>query len=489
MLSEEKMMEILEAYDLTGSFRATAALCGVDHHTVRRYVATRAAGLDPASVLERPKVCDPYLAKIEEWVERSGGKVRADVVHRKLCAMGYEASERTTRRVVAVLKGEYGRRTHRVYKPWITEPGLWLQFDYGQGPVVDGVTVVLFCAWLAWSRFRVVFALPDRTMPSVISALDRTQRVLGGAPTYWLTDNERTVSTAHVAGLAVRNRTMLSVAHYYGVSLHTCVPADPESKGGAESSVKLAKADVLPRPDNLVGEYRDFGAFEAACAEATDRFNTRVHTVTRERPIDRLERERAHLHAVPAEPYSLAFGETRTVSWSSLVAFQGARYSVPHTLAATTVLARRSGAEVVIVAVDAHGPKEVARHQAGSSGDIVIDDRHYPARRVTPERAPRATNAREEEFLALGEGARRYLAEMAANGVRGIAERMDEALTVARSGEHGLLDEALGICALTGRFEAGDLASILSARPTRVHRIAEEHSLQPGTGSWEGFGR
>jgi transposase len=145
--------------------------------------------------------------------------------------------------------------------------------------VVDGVTAVLFCAWLAWSRFRVIFALPDRTMPSVISALDRTQRVLGGAPTYWLTDNERTVSTAHVAGLAVRNRTMLSVAHYYGVSLHTCVPADPESKGGAESSVKLAKADVLPRPDNLVGEYRDFDAFEAARAEATDRFNTRVHTV------------------------------------------------------------------------------------------------------------------------------------------------------------------------------------------------------------------
>ncbi len=40
-------MEILEAYDLTSSFRSTAALCGVDHQTVRRYVAARAAGLDP----------------------------------------------------------------------------------------------------------------------------------------------------------------------------------------------------------------------------------------------------------------------------------------------------------------------------------------------------------------------------------------------------------------------------------------------------------
>jgi hypothetical protein len=403
--------------------------------------------------------------------------------------MGYVAHERTTRRVVAAVKAAYGRSTHRIYKPWVTEPGLWLQFDYGKGPIVGDAEGVLFCAWLAWSRFRVVLALPDRTMPSVISALDRTLRLVGGAPTYLLTDNEKTVTTDHVAGLAVRNRTMLSVAHYYGVGLHTCVPADPESKGGSESTVKLAKADVLPRPDNLVEQYRDFAAFEAACAEATTRFNHRVHTMIAERPIDRLAREREHLHAVPAEPYSLAFGETRSVSWSSLIAYCGARYSVPHQLAGTVVFARRSGDEVVIVAAETTGAREVARHRAGSSGDLIIDDRHYPPRRVSPERAPKASNAQEEAFLALGVGARRYLAEMAANGVRGITERMDNALVLSRSVDRGLLDEALGLCALSGRFEAGDLASVLAARPGPLHRIGEEHSLQPGTKAWEGFGR
>jgi transposase len=489
MLSKEKTMEILEAYDLTGSYRATAALCGVDHHTVRRYVATRAAGLDPLALLGRPKASDPYLAKIEEWVEHSGGKVRADVVHRKLCAMGYVATERTTRRVVAALKEAHGRSTHRIYKPWVTEPGLWLQFDYGKGPLIDGTEAVLFCAWLAWSRFRVILALPDRTMPSVISALDRTLRMVGGAPTYLLTDNERTVTTSHVAGLAVRNRTMVSVAHYYGVSLHTCVPADPESKGGSESTVKLAKADLLPRPENLVEDYRDFAAFESACAEATERLNLRVHTMTGERPIDRLARERAHLHALPAEPYSLAFGETRSVSWSSLVAYQGARYSVPHPLAGTVVFVRRSAELVIIIATEGGGAKEVARHRAGSRGDIIIDHSHYPPRRAIPHRAPKATNATEEAFLALGEGARRYLCEMAASGVRGIGERMDEALALSGAFDGGLLDEALGLCALSGRFEVGDLASVISARPGPVHRVDEEHSLQPGTSAWEGFGQ
>lgn len=49
MLPEDKTMEMLEFYDLTGSYRAAAALAGVDPHTVRARVAARAAGVDPAA--------------------------------------------------------------------------------------------------------------------------------------------------------------------------------------------------------------------------------------------------------------------------------------------------------------------------------------------------------------------------------------------------------------------------------------------------------
>ena len=57
----------------------------------------------------------------------------------------------------------------------------------GDGPVIDGRKTVLFCAWAAWSRFRVVLALRDRTAPTVFAALDVTLRRLGGCPTYVLT--------------------------------------------------------------------------------------------------------------------------------------------------------------------------------------------------------------------------------------------------------------------------------------------------------------
>src|SRR5262245_17154422 len=99
-----EIMEILEAFDLTGGFRAAAALSGCDHKTVAHYVALRDAGCSADERPQRPMAIDPFLDKVEEWVDRSGGRVRADVVHDKLVAMGFAGSERTTRRAVAVVK-------------------------------------------------------------------------------------------------------------------------------------------------------------------------------------------------------------------------------------------------------------------------------------------------------------------------------------------------------------------------------------------------
>jgi hypothetical protein len=181
-------MEILEAYDLTGSLRDAAELAGCSHHTVAAHVAARDAGGHAGQPGVRPQLIDEYLAKVEEWVEQSSGKIRADKAHDKLLALGYDGSERTTRRAVAVVKKDYRSGRVRVHRPWVTEPGMWLQYDFGDGPVIEGVKTTLFCAWLAWSRFRVVLAIRDKTMPSVFAALDVTMRRLGGAPTYVLTD-------------------------------------------------------------------------------------------------------------------------------------------------------------------------------------------------------------------------------------------------------------------------------------------------------------
>jgi hypothetical protein len=209
----EEVMEILEAFDLVGTLRGAAGLAGCDHKTVAHYVAERdrAGGAWQLGRRVRPRV-DGFAGKIEELVDRSKGRVRADKVHERLVAMGYRGSERTRRRAVAEAKrawrGEHGRRT----RPWVPEPGLWMRWDYADGPEAGGRASSLLCAWLAWSRYRVVLPLLDRTLASVVLALARALRRFGGAPTYALTDNERTVTVDHVCGIAVGNPRIVAVS-------------------------------------------------------------------------------------------------------------------------------------------------------------------------------------------------------------------------------------------------------------------------------------
>ena len=48
MKHAEEIMEILEAFDLTKSYRAAGELAGCDHHTVAEWVARRDAGIPAA---------------------------------------------------------------------------------------------------------------------------------------------------------------------------------------------------------------------------------------------------------------------------------------------------------------------------------------------------------------------------------------------------------------------------------------------------------
>lgn len=285
--SDREIMEILEAFDLTRCAHSAADLAGCDPKTVSRHVDRRDRGHDPHARVHRPMKIDPYRAKIEELVERSAGRVRADIVHERLAALGFVGTERTTRRAVRLAKTAYRAGRRRTYRPWITEPGMWLQFDWGHGPVIDGRPTLLFCAWLAWSRFRVVIPTWDRTMGSLLACLDATLRLVGGVPTYLLTDNERTVTIERIARIPVRHPEIVAAGRHYGTAILACAPFDPESKGGSESTVKIAKADLVPTEANLLPAYPSFAALAAACVAVCATVNGRVHRETGRRPPDR----------------------------------------------------------------------------------------------------------------------------------------------------------------------------------------------------------
>jgi hypothetical protein len=53
------------------------------------------------------QLIEGFLPKLKEWIERSSGRLRADIAHDKLVTLAYGGSQRTTRRAVATVKKEY----------------------------------------------------------------------------------------------------------------------------------------------------------------------------------------------------------------------------------------------------------------------------------------------------------------------------------------------------------------------------------------------
>jgi hypothetical protein len=304
MKSDEEIARIFEAYDATESIGSAAAIAGCDPKTVRRYVEARNAGRPLVGWSSRPRLTDAYLDKIEEWVDRSEGLIRADRVHARLAAMGFTGSERTTRRAVAEARARWSRGDRPGHRPWTAEPGLWLQFEWGQGPAVPGPygdrrLTALFCARLAWSRFRVVIPCRDRALPTLVACLDTTLRALGGAPAYLLT---------RFRADAAQYRPELDAAgRYYGAQVRGCVRYDEWSHDRALPGIPVSAADWAPIAVDLSAWYPSFAALRAACAQFAERANGVGRPVPgpEATPYERLALERARLHPVPDVPYTV----------------------------------------------------------------------------------------------------------------------------------------------------------------------------------------
>jgi hypothetical protein len=331
----------------------------------------------------------------------------------------------------------------------------------------------------------------------LIACLDATLRQVGGVPAYLLGDNAKTVTVEHVAGVAIRHPTVVAAGRHYGTTVQSCEPFDPESKGGVEATVKIAKADLVPTETNLRGQYATFLDLVAACEQWCEHINARTHRETGAAPADRLAVERGHLHALPADPHTAALGEERLVNDDQTIRFGSVRYSTPPGHVGTRVWCRVVGTELVIVAMAPAGCREIARHVLSTPGTPRIVETHYPhhlgSNHPRPPR-PRARSKAEADFLAIGDGAHAWLVEAAAIGASRVRAKMARAVEFATILGLARVDQALGLAAAAGRFDDHDLGSILDHLATRgepgdLVRVDETFSAQPGTGSWERFGQ
>lgn len=398
MIRQEDWMDVKLMHRQGASVRRIARETGFSRATVRRILAQTAP--KPYGPREpRATKLDPFLPRLEALAHERP-YARATGLHEALRQEGYPGGYESVKVWLRDRRREERARRSACLR-FETAAGIEGQFDW-KGPVKgllveEPETGVLFFRFLlAWSRARWTLAVRDQKLPSVLASLVWAFEKIGAVPHRLVLDNPKT------AVLKPRPRLELhpffaEFCRHYGTEPTPAWPYHPERKGKTERAYQdLEAAGVLH------GRYRDLASLQVAVEAVDAREMSRVHGTTGERPIVRLERERAHLLSLPAAAFDARLPESRRVLSDCTVRFEGAAYSVPFKLVGSRVVVKADvfGEEVSIYAK----ADLVARHRRVAPGERVIVEEH-----VAELRRPRFERLRERAT----EGTRRKRPEAA----------------------------------------------------------------------------
>lgn len=401
-----------------------------------------------------------------EKVEKTAGRISAKRLLPAARAAGYAGSDRNFRRLVAQAKREWrgGQARQGGRRPAVWSPGEVLAIDWGT-EILEGRRVHVFCAVLAWSRFRFVRFAADEKQATTLAMLAECFEVLGGVPKTVLADRMACLKGGVVAGVVVPTPDYVRFAAHYRFRPDFCHAADPESKGIVENLVGYAKDDLLvpftldddPWADGLAGLNQRAAAW---CEEV----NTTAHSEICAIPEQRLGTERGLLGGLPSLRLEVgAKPTTRKVDKLSCIRFGSARYSVPNRLIGATVTVVVNERDRLLRVIEPVTGEVHAEHRLVAPGETSIVDAHYDRPRPdTPRRAARPRTPAERDFLALGPVTEAFLTGAAAAGVSKLGGEIAEILTLHAAHGTGPLLAALERAVAFGRWRAADVRSILA---------------------------
>jgi transposase len=475
-------MDVIAAYRDVGSYRGAAAICGTTHKTVRRIIeAHEAAATTSAdgtvgdavgqSVARaaRARNYDEVADLVAQRVAKTAGRISAKRLLPAARAAGYAGSPRNFRRLVAEAKQQWrqGRARAGGRRPAVWTPGETLVIDWGVEQVA-GRDVHVFCAVLAWSRFRFVRFAEDEKASTTLAMLAECFEVLGGVPNVVLADRMGCLKGGVVANLVVPAPDYVRFAAHYRFRPDYCHAADPESKGIVENLVGYAKDDLMVPltldDDPWKGPGSGLARVNARAATWCTEVNAVVHSEICAVPAQRLKSERGLLGPLPG--LRLEVGPkpvARKVDKLSCIRFASARYSVPNRLIGTTVTVLVDERDRLLRVVEPLTGEVHAEHGLVAPGETSILDVHYGGPRPdTPRRAARPKTPAEKEFVALGPVAEAFVTGAAAAGVTKLTAEITEILTMRAAHGSPALLTALERAARFSRWRAADVRSILA---------------------------
>ena len=454
-------MDIISAYQQVGTFRGAAALCATTPKTVRRVVARAQAGGARPAGKDRVRNYDGVRELVAARVAASAGRISAKRLLPIARAAGFGGSARNFRRLVAEVKADWRRDHHRGRRPGVWAPGEFLVIDWAEA----GEGLQLFCAVLAWSRWRFVRFAADQKAETTFGLLAEAFAAAGGVPAKVLTDRMGCLKGGVVANVVVPTAAYVRFAGHYGFAPDWCHAADPQSKGLVENLAGYAQRDLavpLLTEAALAGSALGLGAANTAATAWCAQVNALTHSEISAVPDTRLAQEVVLFTALPSlRPHVGPEPVTRKVDRLACVRLASARYSVPTALIGMRVALHQQEGRLLIL--DAATGQIVADHALVAPGEVSVTDAHYGGPRPAPARGPRPRTVVEQLFCGLGPAAEAFLVGSAAAGNTRLATDLDILLDLrAAHGDEALLT-ALHRAVMFRRWRAADVRSILAA--------------------------
>jgi transposase len=283
---------------------AIAEQLGINRRTITRWI--QAGELDRDLDREMPygprppapSKLDPYKPILQARLE-DYPRLTAVRLFEEIRAAGYPGSYSQVR--------DYVRRV-RPQPPvepivrFETPPGRQAQVDFARFRLPWGIRHSLIVV-LGYSRLLWLHYFQRQDMRTLIRGLEESFLFFGGVPHELLFDQMKTVITRDQrlrGGDLVHNQEFLRFAAHWGFTPRACRPHRAQTKGKVERPIRYIRESFF-----YAREFVNDTDLNQRAERWRDRVaNVRIHQTTRERPIDRFERdERIVLTPLPQRRY------------------------------------------------------------------------------------------------------------------------------------------------------------------------------------------
>ena len=348
---------VLEEYRARGSIKATARQLRMSVNTVRRVLRGKddERKVPVAGVPPRPSKLDPFRPVIQRLVLED--KLTVVLVLEEIRALGYTGGHSILQEYVRTFRPEPKVKVTTVVEH---PPGAEGQVDWSSYTVTiagEPRRVYAFSLILPFSRYMVVRFALDETLETLLRLHDEAFALLGGIPVLMTYDNMTTVGR-HIGPDEIWiNPRFEPYRAACGFEIFLIDPGCPNQHAPVERPFHYIENNCLRRRRFCFDSFEDLQ--QHAIWWCNEVANVRTHGTTRERPVDRLVRERPLLLPLPwqrPEPYR---DLVRKVSPDYCVSVDTNSYSVPpkHVGQPATVRAYAERLEIFV------GGEVVAVHQ------------------------------------------------------------------------------------------------------------------------------